>query len=86
MARIVVNFSFNPPLTEEQADAEAKKVDKCLSERDGRWLMTHLSADRRKQVCMFEAPDAESVREAFRFSGVKFDDVWLAGQWWEAEK
>jgi hypothetical protein len=34
----------------------------------------------RRRVCVFDAKDAEAVREAFRFSGVKFDRIWAAEQ------
>jgi hypothetical protein len=29
-------------------------------------------------ICEFEAPDAESVREAFRTAGIAFERVWTA--------
>jgi hypothetical protein len=39
-----------------------------------------MATDRRRRVCVFEARDAESVRQAYRLSGVKFDRVWAAEQ------
>ncbi len=33
---------------------------------------------RRRMICVFEAPDAESVRESLLKVGVQFDRVWTA--------
>ncbi len=37
-----------------------------------------LAVDRRRLTCEFEAPDAESVREAFRASGLPYERIWAA--------
>ena len=36
--------------------------------------------DRKRRICVFEARDAESVREAYRLQGVKFERAWPAEQ------
>ena len=39
------------------------------------WLFSFLSADKRKSYCLYEAKDAESVREAARRANVPADVV-----------
>jgi len=40
-------------------------------------MRTYVSADRSRGLCVFEAPDAESVRIAHRSANVDFDRVWV---------
>jgi hypothetical protein len=58
--------------------ANAKRLDPCLEVRNGAWRRSTLSKDKLRMVCEFEAPDAESVREACRTAGVAFERVWTA--------
>lgn len=39
------------------------------------WLYSFLSADKRKSYCLYEAPDAEAIREAARRAGLPADVV-----------
>ena len=53
----------------------------CGAERAadwGLWRRSSLSLDRLRMTCEFEAPDAESVREALRTAGVPYERVWTA--------
>lgn len=78
MARVLAEQTFNEPLTDERYEAFAKKLDPCLDVRDGMWRRSSLAIDRLRMVCEFEAPDAESVREAYRASGTQCERVWSA--------
>jgi len=78
MARVMVEQVFTEPLSDERYAAFAKKLDPCVEVRDIAWRRSSLSTDRQRMVCEFEAPDAESVREAFRTSGVPFERAWTA--------
>ena len=78
MARVMVEQLFTEPLTDERYGAFAKKLDPCIEIRNGAWRRSAISTDRRRVVCEFEAPDAESVREACRTAGVTFERVWTA--------
>ena len=60
----------------------ARRIDKCLALRGARWMRSYVSTDGRRSVCEFEAPDAESVREAFRTAGQPFDRAWVVNLWW----
>jgi hypothetical protein len=37
-----------------------------------------MSLDRKRRVCVFEAPDADAVRASYRSAGVQFERVWPA--------
>ena len=41
-------------------------------------VLVSSAADGMRAVCMFEADDAESVRDANRTAGMPFDRVWAA--------
>ncbi len=78
MARVMAEQAFSEPFTDERYSAFSKTLDPCLEVRNGMWRRSSLSRDKLRMVCEFEAPDAESVREAFRASGIPFERVWTA--------
>ena len=78
MARIVCEQVFDPPMSEEDYAAFARRLDPCLEVRDSMWRRSYVSPDRTRMTCEFDAPDAEVVREAFRSAGMKFERVWAA--------
>jgi hypothetical protein len=78
MPHVVVEYTFDPPMTEEQFDAIAEKLDPCLQARDVTWKESFVAQDRRRRICIFEAPDAETVRAAYRSAGVSFGQAWAA--------
>src|SRR5580693_5836402 len=78
MARVMVEHVFTEPLTDEGYAAAAKRLDPCLEVRNGAWRRSSLSKDRLRMVCEFEAPDAESVREAIRMAKLSCERVWTA--------
>jgi hypothetical protein len=80
MPLIIVESVFDPPITEEEFDRRAAEVAPCLDERHATWVTSYMALDRRRRVCVFEARDAEAVRQAYRMSGVKFERVWAAEQ------
>ncbi len=74
----MVERTFEKPLSIEDFHAGGKLLDPCLQARDIKWVASHLAADGKHSVCVYEAADAESVREANRTAGMPFDKVWLA--------
>jgi hypothetical protein len=78
MVRLIMEKEFEPPLTVEEHNAEARRVDPCLVAHEVRWIRSLVSADRRRMICEFEAADADSVRMAFRSARVVFSRVWVA--------
>ena len=78
MAHVVVEQVFEEPISDERLAGFAKRIDECLDVRHGTWVRSYVSSDKKRLTCEFDAPDAESVREAFRSAGVKFERVWSA--------
>ena len=77
--------TFSQPLTADGFAEGGKALGPCLEARNVRWVESHLAADGMRSVCMFEAGDAEAVRDANRTAGIPFDRVWAA-QKFAAEK
>jgi hypothetical protein len=78
MARIIVEQVFTEPFTDKRYAESTTALDPCLEVRNGAWRRSSFSKDKLRLTCEFEAPDAESVREAFRNAGVPFERVWGA--------
>jgi hypothetical protein len=78
MARVLVEQVFAEPFTDERYAAFATKLDPCVEVRKGMWRRSSLAIDKLRMVCEFEAPDAESVREAFRVAGIPYERAWTA--------
>jgi hypothetical protein len=78
MASIIVEYSFEEAMSDETLSQMAKRLDDCLELRSGAWVRSSLSADRKRMICEFEAPDADSVRDALRSARQTFDRVWPA--------
>jgi hypothetical protein len=78
MPRIIVERSFDPPLTQVDLDAIGKRVGGCLDLYRVRWIRSYFSADRRRMVCEYEAADAQSVRDVQNTAQAPFERVWPA--------
>ena len=78
MAVLVLEQTFESPVSPEELTDSAKRLDKCLEAHGARWMRSYLSKDRKRMICEFEAADAEQVRDAARSAGVPFDDCWTA--------
>jgi hypothetical protein len=78
MPHIIVEYVFDPPMTEEEFDAMAERLDPCLDARSVRWVQSFVARDRTRRICIFEAPDAASVRAAYGSAGVGFARAWAA--------
>jgi hypothetical protein len=78
MPRIIVERTFDPPLTAEGLQAIQGRMEPCLDLYGVVWLRSFWSADRRRMICEYEAADAESVRVVQRESRAPFDRVWTA--------
>jgi hypothetical protein len=44
------------------------------------WLVSFLSADKRKTYCLYEAPNADAIRQAAQRNGVPADVIIEVGQ------
>lgn len=75
-ANVLVERSFDTAVTLDQIQAIEDAGIECLETRDVHFVRTFFSADQQRMICLYRAPDAESVREAQRRAGVPFDSAW----------
>ena len=50
----------------------------CLETHGVRHVVSYVTPDARRMICVFEAPDAEAVRRTARELGYKYDRLWPA--------
>jgi len=78
MTSVLVESVFDVPISDEELGRMAQRADPCLEVRNSAWVRTSLSKDRKRMICEFAAPDAESVRQALRSAEHPFERVWSA--------
>ena len=78
MTHLILEQSFDLPLTDDEHNRVAQRLDPCLEAHGARWMRSYLSSDRLRMVCEFQAPDAEAVRQSYRTAGIQFERVWTA--------
>jgi hypothetical protein len=78
MEHVVVERVFDEPVDFDEVQALEDRNAWCLELHRIRFLRTYFSSDRRRMICVYEAPDAESVRLANRQAGMPFERVWTA--------
>lgn len=78
MAQVILERSFDPPLTDERFGELNGRLMPCLERARVRWIRSHVSRDRHRLICHFEAPDAGAVRDALRQARIPHDRVWSA--------
>ena len=75
-ANVLVERSWEEPVTLERIQAIEDAGAHCLATHRVKFARTFFSTDRRKMVCLYKAPDAESVRTAQRQADMPMDAVW----------
>ena len=77
MARIVVERNFETPQSDADMKMVADRERPCLAAYDVIWKRSLISIDRKRMVCEYEAPDAETLRRIQREAGAQFERVWV---------
>lgn len=80
MALIIVETSFDQPISDALMAEAGNKLAPCLEARGITWKHSYLSLDRKKRVCVYEAVDAEALRSAHYAAGLTFERAWPAVQ------
>jgi hypothetical protein len=78
MSVVIVERSFPEPVAFEAIQAIEDRGAWCLEAHSVRFLKSYFSRDRRRMICLYEAPDAESVRLAQQKAQLPFESVWTA--------
>lgn len=75
-ANVIVRRSFARPVEVTDLQAREDAAAWCFDVRHVKFVRTYFSLDRTRMLCLYRAPDAESVREAQRIAAMPMDDVW----------
>ena len=73
MALYVIERSFADQL--DLTDADVELIEEVNSDEGVRWLLSFLSADRRRTYCLYEAPSPDAILAAAQRANVPADAV-----------
>ena len=73
---VVVTRSFDEAVTLDEIQAIEDAGAWCLELHNVTFLRTYFSLDRKRMICLYVAPDAESVRLAQRQAQMPVESVW----------
>ena len=75
-ANVLVERRFEQPVTLESLQAIEDAALWCLQQHKVTFLRTYFSTDRKNMICLYHAPDAESVRLAQQQASMPVSRVW----------
>ena len=78
MTSVLVERVFEEPVELEAIQELSDRGAWCLQLHRVRYIRTLFARDRRRMICIYEAPDAESVRIAQVQAGMPLTRVWSA--------
>jgi hypothetical protein len=78
MPYVMVERTMEPAVTFDDLQAIEDRSAWCFQMHAVRFVHSYVSTDGNRMICVYEAPDAESVREANRKAQLPFDRVWTA--------
>lgn len=73
---IVVERLWQSPVSFEEIQEIEDEGAWCLDNWKVKAVQSFFSFDRKRMLCFYDAPDAESVRQAQRQAAMPFDDIW----------
>jgi hypothetical protein len=75
-ANVLVERSWDEPVTLDDIQAIEDAGAWCLDSHRVKFVRTFFSTDCKRMICLYQAPDAESVRLAQRQAEMPVDQVW----------
>jgi hypothetical protein len=75
-ANVVVSRHFKEPVMLEEIQAKEDAGAWCLEAHNVLFIRTYFATNKTRMICLYCAPDAESVRLAQSRAGMSFDTVW----------
>lgn len=78
MSLVIAETVAEQPITEEVLQEIAERAGPCHQARNITWQCSLLSTKRDRMICIYDAPDAESLRESYRRAGLLSRVVWAA--------
>lgn len=73
---VVVTRRFDEPTTVAAIQAIEDAGAWCLEQHRVTFIKTYFSTDRKRMICLYHGPDAESVRMAQAQAGLPTESVW----------
>lgn len=77
MSLVIVETQYDKPATFNQLNEEEERLGPHLDARQATWRYSLLSDDRHRMVCMYDAPDAKSVKTGHETANVSFNRIWV---------
>jgi hypothetical protein len=77
-ALVAVERDFAAPVEFAALQAREDEGAWCLQQHRVRFVRSFFSTDRRRMLCLYDAPDAEAVRRAQEQTGLPVSAVWAA--------
>ncbi|MGB8699726.1 MAG: nickel-binding protein, partial [Thermosynechococcaceae cyanobacterium] len=71
MSLVIVETAATEPLTDEYLHEADQVALPCLQDHNVTWRYSLRSLDRYRMLCIFDAPDAASVRDAYAKLGLQ---------------
>lgn len=79
METIILEHRFKDRQFDPARYEEAQKKNQwCLDLHGVRHVVSYLTPDRKRMVCVFEAPDAEALRRTSAELGYGYESIWKA--------
>jgi len=73
---VLVERSWDEPVDFEVIAAREEEGAWCLEAHNVSFIRSYFSKDKRRMICLYRAPDAESVRQAQSKAELPYDNVW----------
>jgi len=83
---VVVERVYEQPLTDELVEALKRRAGPCFELRRITHLKMLRSKDGLRSICLYEAPDAATVREALEQVGSPYARVWSVEGTYDGDK
>ena len=74
----LIERNFAEKLEENRENTD--RIKQINADVGVQWLISFLSADKKKTYCLYEAPNAEAIREAARRAGIPADVIIEVGE------
>ena len=73
MPRFIIERHYADRL--EVTKEETAKIQRINDDVGVKWVFSFLSADKRKTYCLYEAPNAEAIRDAAKRANIPADRI-----------
>ena len=78
MEHVIVERTFAAPVEPARIEDMKRTHAWCFQQNRVRFVESYLSVDGKRMICIYEAPDAESVRRLNRQAALPYDAIWTA--------